>query len=74
MENPLQMIMVAGLSMIPDLDVIPAIIFRDMEGYHNNFSHSLIFAIPVALLVAGVFHQRISFQFLVVVPDLFNFV
>src|SRR5215216_7559331 len=54
---PLQMIIIAGLSMLPDLDVIPAIIFRDMHGYHNNFSHSLIFAIPVALLVAAVFHR-----------------
>lgn len=54
----LQLIMVASLSMLPDLDVIPAIIFRDMEAYHNNISHSLFFAIPVALLVAGVF-QRI---------------
>jgi membrane-bound metal-dependent hydrolase YbcI (DUF457 family) len=55
---PLQLVMVAGLSMLPDLDVIPAILLRDMKAYHNNFSHSLIFAIPVALLIAGIF-QRI---------------
>jgi membrane-bound metal-dependent hydrolase YbcI (DUF457 family) len=54
---PLQMIMVTGLSMLPDLDVIPAIIFRDMKAYHNNFSHSLLFAIPVAFLTAGLFHR-----------------
>lgn len=54
---PLQMVMVVGLSMLPDLDVIPAIIFRDMKAYHNNFSHSLFFAIPVALLVAGIFQR-----------------
>lgn len=54
---PLQMVMVIGLSLLPDLDVIPAIIFRDMKGYHNNFSHSLFFAIPVALLVAGIFQR-----------------
>jgi membrane-bound metal-dependent hydrolase YbcI (DUF457 family) len=54
---PLQLVMVVGLSMLPDLDVIPAIIFRDMRAYHNNFSHSLLFAVPVSLLVAGVFHQ-----------------
>jgi membrane-bound metal-dependent hydrolase YbcI (DUF457 family) len=50
--------MVVGLSMLPDLDVIPAILLRDMKAYHNNFSHSLIFAIPVAFLIAGIF-QRI---------------
>lgn len=54
---PLQMIMVTGLSMLPDLDVIPAIIFQDMRAYHNNFSHSILFAVPVALLVAGIFHR-----------------
>jgi membrane-bound metal-dependent hydrolase YbcI (DUF457 family) len=54
---PLQLIFVAGLSMLPDLDVIPAIIFRDMEKYHNNFSHSLFFAIPVALIMAGVLRR-----------------
>lgn len=54
---PLPMIMVTGLSMLPDLDVIPAIIFRDMRAYHNSLSHSLLSAIPVAFLVAGIFHR-----------------
>lgn len=54
---PLQMLVVAGLSILPDLDVIPAVIFNDMHRYHNNFSHSFIFAIPVAFVVAGIFRQ-----------------
>ena len=54
---PLQMMMVIGLSMLPDLDVIPAVIFKDMKAYHNNFSHSFLFAVPVAFLVAGIFHR-----------------
>ena len=54
---PFQMILLTGLSLLPDLDVIPAIIFRDLKTYHNNFSHSLLFAVPVALLVAGIFHR-----------------
>jgi membrane-bound metal-dependent hydrolase YbcI (DUF457 family) len=54
---PLQLAMVTELSMVPDLDIVPAIIFRDMQAYHNNFSHSLIFAIPVAFLIAGIFHR-----------------
>lgn len=53
----LQMIVVAGLSMLPDLDVIPAIVLRDMQRYHNNVSHSILLAIPVALVIAGVFHR-----------------
>jgi membrane-bound metal-dependent hydrolase YbcI (DUF457 family) len=54
---PLQMVLVAGLSMLPDLDVIPAILLKDMQRYHNNFSHSLLFAVPVAFVVAGIFHR-----------------
>ena len=54
---PLQLVMIVGLSMVPDLDVIPAIIFRDMKAYHNNFSHSLLFAVPVAFLIAGISHR-----------------
>lgn len=54
---PVQMIVVAGLSMLPDLDVVPAILFRDMQRYHNNFSHSLLFAVPVALVIAGIFRR-----------------
>jgi len=60
---PLQMFLLTGLSMLPDLDVIPAIIFRDMKTYHNNFSHSLLFAIPVALLIAGLFHRMYRSNF-----------
>jgi membrane-bound metal-dependent hydrolase YbcI (DUF457 family) len=55
---PLQLVMMVGLSLVPDLDVIPAIIFRDMKAYHNNFSHSLLFAVPVTFLIACIF-QRI---------------
>jgi membrane-bound metal-dependent hydrolase YbcI (DUF457 family) len=52
---PLQLMLVIGLSMLPDADVIPAVLLRDMRAYHNNFSHSLIFAIPIAFLTAGIF-------------------
>jgi hypothetical protein len=54
---PFQMILVMGLSLLPDLDVIAAILFIDMENYHNNFSHSLLLGIPVALLIAAILRQ-----------------
>ncbi|HEY5730993.1 MAG TPA: metal-dependent hydrolase [Anaerolineales bacterium] len=54
---PLQLVLVTGLSMLPDLDVIPAIAFRDMSTYHNNISHSLLVGVPVALVVAGIFQR-----------------
>jgi membrane-bound metal-dependent hydrolase YbcI (DUF457 family) len=63
LKFPLQLILVTGLSMLPDLDVIPAVIFRDMRAYHNNISHSLFVGIPVALLVAGIFQRMYRFNF-----------
>jgi len=54
---PLQMIVVMSLSMLPDLDVIPAIVFKDMHMYHNNFSHSFLFAIPAAFVIAGILQR-----------------
>jgi membrane-bound metal-dependent hydrolase YbcI (DUF457 family) len=53
---PLEMMGVMGLSLLPDLDILPAVIFSDMETYHNNFSHSLLLAVPVALLIAAIFY------------------
>ncbi len=60
---PLQLILVTGLSMLPDLDVIPAVIFRDMRAYHNNISHSLLFGIPVAFIIAGIFQRMYRSNF-----------
>lgn len=54
---PLSMLLIMGLSLLPDLDVIPAIIYRDMQNYHNNFSHSLLLGIPVAILIAVIVRQ-----------------
>jgi membrane-bound metal-dependent hydrolase YbcI (DUF457 family) len=60
---PLQLIVLAGLSLLPDLDVIPAILFKDMHRFHNNFSHSVFIAIPVSFLVAGIFHRTYRSNF-----------
>ena len=60
---PLQMVIIAGLSMLPDLDVIPAVIFRDMKAYHNNVTHSLLVGVPVALLIAGMFQRAYRTNF-----------
>ena len=54
---PLHMLLIMSLSLLPDLDIITAIIFRDMENYHNNFSHSLLLGIPVAVLTAAILRQ-----------------
>jgi LexA-binding, inner membrane-associated putative hydrolase len=60
---PLQLMVIAGLSLLPDLDVIPAIFFKDMHRFHNNLSHSVFVAIPVSFLVASVFHHTYRSNF-----------
>lgn len=42
----------AVLSMLPDADIIPGILLNDFGHFHNNFSHSLGFALMVALFFA----------------------
>ena len=51
------MILIMGLSLLPDLDIIAAILFRDMQNYHNNISHSLLLGIPIAVLIAAILYQ-----------------
>lgn len=60
---PLQIGLIVGLSLLPDLDVIPAVLYGDMHRYHNNISHSLFVGIPVAFLVAGLFHREYRTSF-----------
>lgn len=40
-----------GLSLLPDLDVIPGILLRQIDYFHNNLSHSLFFGLIVAFSV-----------------------
>jgi membrane-bound metal-dependent hydrolase YbcI (DUF457 family) len=66
---PVQLLLVTGLSILPDLDIILAVLFKDMETYHNNFSHSLFFGAIVSLVCAGgfygIYHGRFWFWFLI---------
>lgn len=39
-------------SIAPDLDVIPGLIAGDLNAYHNQASHSLVFAVAVGVLFA----------------------
>ena len=62
-KAPFPMILTMGLSLLPDLDIIPAIIFRDMKDYHNHFSHSLLLGIPIAGLVAALLLHKYRSHF-----------
>lgn len=42
-----------GLSLLPDLDFIPGFFTERFDQFHNGASHSLVFGLGVALLVAS---------------------
>lgn len=43
-----------GFSLLPDMDVIPAVLSGNFAAFHNNFTHSLIFGLTIAVVAAGV--------------------
>lgn len=46
------------LSLLPDFDVIAAVFYRDMTGFHNQGWHSLLVGCAVAPLVGLIFGGR----------------
>lgn len=40
------------LSVIPDLDAVPAVFFGDLAAYHNFYSHSVFVLLGVSVVVA----------------------
>ncbi len=53
-----------GLSLLPDTDIIPGILKGDIDGFHNNISHSLAFGLFIALFIgfgAGLKNRSYSF-------------
>jgi hypothetical protein len=47
---PFQLVVLAGLSVLPDIDTLPGLIYGDMHGFHNNTTHSLVTGLIVALV------------------------
>ncbi|MCA1809682.1 MAG: metal-dependent hydrolase [Kiritimatiellia bacterium] len=37
-------------AMLPDIDAIPGILFRNIGKYHNQFTHSIFFGLAICLL------------------------
>ncbi len=40
------------MSLLPDIDAIPGLIFHNLGKFHNNITHSLFFGLAVAIIVA----------------------
>lgn len=43
-----------GLSLIPDLDLVPAVVLGDLGGIHNGIANSLIVGVAVSAALGGV--------------------
>lgn len=50
---PTQLVILAGLSILPDIDTLPGLIYGDMHGFHNNYTHSLVSGLIVALIFSA---------------------
>lgn len=50
---PSQLLILAGISLLPDLDAIPGVLLGDFGRYHHNLSHSLAAGLLAALLIAS---------------------
>lgn len=62
---PLFLVIIMGVSLLPDLDSIAGVLTGDFGRYHNNGTHSLLVGLAVSLLVAGTFWfvKRYDFVF-----------
>ena len=47
------LLVAAGLSLLPDLDSVAGLLWRDFGRYHNNWSHSLLVGLAIALTAGG---------------------
>lgn len=50
---PIQLLIFTGISLLPDLDSIPGILFGDFHRFHNNISHSLLAGFLAASIIAS---------------------
>jgi membrane-bound metal-dependent hydrolase YbcI (DUF457 family) len=48
---PAQLAVFAGLSILPDIDTLPGLIYGDMHGFHNNYTHSLLTGFIVTMVI-----------------------
>ena len=61
------LVAVLGLSMLPDIDVIPGVLTGDLGRFHNQATNSIVFILGVSLvigmigLVSGWYHFRTGF-------------
>ena len=55
---PLLLMVTVGLSLLPDLDAVPGVLFGDLRRFHNSVMHSLVFGLVVAIPIAIVVWLR----------------
>ncbi len=55
------------ISLLPDLDILPGMIFHDPYLFHHGFSHSFVFAISTAAIGSLILKQIKLFPYLLMV-------
>jgi inner membrane protein len=60
---PFQFLLIAGLSLLPDLDFLVGLIFGDIERFHNNISHSLFFGVLVGIIFSRLAYWKFKSHF-----------
>jgi hypothetical protein len=55
---PYQFLLIAVFSLLPDLDFLFGLIYGDVEKFHNNISHSLLFGLLVALIFSALAYWK----------------
>jgi hypothetical protein len=53
-KTPALLLATLGLSLLPDIDSVPAFITGDFARFHNNITHSLFVGLGVALVAGGI--------------------
>jgi membrane-bound metal-dependent hydrolase YbcI (DUF457 family) len=61
---PTQLAVLAGLSILPDIDTLPGLIYGDMHGFHNNYTHSLLTGLVVTLVLAALLARYFKTSFI----------
>lgn len=61
---PTQLLVFAFLSILPDIDTLPGVIYGDMHGFHNNYTHSLVSGLVVALVTSVFLSRRLGMAFM----------
>jgi inner membrane protein len=60
---PLLLAYTLGVSLLPDLDFVAGILFRDPASFHNNGTHSLVVGLAFSLVMGAILAWKLPLGF-----------